>query len=56
MGTQEDWLLRPVARGYCSYESIVNGALDLNDIATMNEAIDVETENQKRITDKMRNQ
>jgi hypothetical protein len=49
MAGQEDWLLRPVLRGLCKYESLRNGALGLLDIAKMNEAMDVETENRKRL-------
>ena len=41
--------MRPVLAGLCSYESIVNGALDLEDIARMNDALDVQDENQARI-------
>lgn len=44
----EDWLLRPVLRGCCRYESLLDGTLDLYDIALLNEAIDVEHENQLR--------
>ena len=49
MADGEDWLLRPVLRGMCLYESIKDGSLDLLDFATMNEAIDVELENQARL-------
>jgi hypothetical protein len=45
----EDWLLRPVIEGLCQYESIVNGALSLEDVAVMNEALDVKFENEVRI-------
>ncbi|WP_411813616.1 DUF6889 family protein [Erwinia tracheiphila] len=41
----EDWLLRPALKGICKFESLKNGALDLADIALMNEALDVEAEN-----------
>lgn len=44
----EDWLMRPVLRHLCLYESLKNGALDLADIALLNEAIDVEAENEYR--------
>lgn len=43
----EDWLLRPVVRGMCQYESLKNGALDLADVALMNDALDVLEENQE---------
>ena len=38
MAGGEDWLLRPVLRGLCRYESLKDGTLDLLDIAIMNEA------------------
>lgn len=41
----EDWLLRPVVRHMCRYESLKDGTLDLCDIALMNEALDVIEEN-----------
>ena len=44
----EDWLLRPVLRGLISGESLLNGAVDLEFMALLNEAIDVEQENQFR--------
>jgi hypothetical protein len=40
-----DWLLRPVVKGMCRYESLKDGSLDLADIALMNEALDVVSEN-----------
>lgn len=45
MMEQEDWLLRPVLRGLCKYESLVDGTLTLVDVALLNEALDVEAEN-----------
>ena len=44
----EDWLLRPVLRGCCRYESIIDGTLSLADVALLNDALDVEAENEKR--------
>lgn len=41
MHTKEDWLMRPVLRGLCQYESLLNGALNIVDIAKLNEALDV---------------
>jgi hypothetical protein len=41
----EDWLLRPVVRQMCRYESLKDGTLDLCDIALMNEALDVIEDN-----------
>ncbi len=44
----EDWIMRPVVEGACSYESLKNGTLDLEDVARMNAALDVKAENEKR--------
>ena len=52
MTSGEDWLLRPVVKGMCYCESLLNGKLSLLDIAKMNEALDVELENQRRLTPK----
>lgn len=48
MGSEEDWLMRPVIKGLCKYESLKDCTLDLADIATMNEALDVQAENERR--------
>lgn len=48
MVDSEDWLLRPVLRGLCRYESLKDGSLGLYDIMLLNEAIDVEHENSAR--------
>lgn len=40
-----DYLMRPVLRGLCKYESLKDGSLDLSDIALMNDALDVEDDN-----------
>jgi hypothetical protein len=48
MPDDEDWLIRPVAKGFCKYESLIDGTLGLVDIAKMNDAIDVEAENEYR--------
>ena len=49
MAAGDDWLFRPVLRGLCLYESLKNGSLDLYDITRLNEALDVEAENQRRV-------
>jgi len=43
---QEDWLFRPVIKGMCKYESLIDGTLDLADIALMNDALDVVADNE----------
>lgn len=42
-----DWLLRPVVKGMCRYESLKDGTIDLADIALMNDCLDVNAENQQ---------
>lgn len=44
----EDWLLRPVVRGLCKYESLKDGTLTLADVALMNDALAVQDENENR--------
>lgn len=46
MPNHEDWLLRPVIKGMCKYESLIDGTLDLFDIALMNDALDVVADNE----------
>lgn len=48
MDQDEDWLIRPAIEGVCRYESLKDGTLDLEDVARMNAALDVKTENEKR--------
>jgi hypothetical protein len=48
---EEDWIMRPVLRGMCTMEGLKDGTLDLEDVALMNEAIDVEEENRRRIVE-----
>jgi hypothetical protein len=48
MAEGEDWLLRPSIEGMCRFESLKDGTLDLVDIAKMNEALDVRSENERR--------
>lgn len=44
----EDWLLRPVVRGLCKYESLKDGTLKLHDIMLLNNVLDVQDENERR--------
>jgi len=44
----EDWLLRPVLRGLCKYESLIDCSLSLEDLALLNDALDVQEENELR--------
>lgn len=43
-----EYLLRPVARGMCRFESLLDGTLDLAHLAAMNDYLTVEGENQAR--------
>jgi hypothetical protein len=47
----DDWLLRPVFAGCIKYESLIDGTLDLADVALLNDALDVQQENQDRVND-----
>lgn len=44
----DDWLYRPVDRGWCFYRELKDGSLDISDIARMNDAIDARDENEAR--------
>lgn len=44
----EEWLWRPFMRGKCEYLHVVDGTLDLSDIAQMNDLLDVMDENDVR--------
>lgn len=50
MESGEDWIFRPILRGMCLLESVLEGRIRLIHIAKMNEALDVEAENQRRLT------
>lgn len=50
MSDGEDWLMRPVLAGLCSYESLIDGKLTLFDVVRMNEALDVREENTYRLS------
>lgn len=49
-----DFLMRPVLRGLCRYESLKDGTLDLCDIAEMNDAITAMDENAHRASEAAR--
>jgi len=46
MSDGEDWLWRPVAAGLCLYREVKDGSLSLEDIAIMNEILDVKAINE----------
>ncbi|WP_186124245.1 DUF6889 family protein [Burkholderia gladioli] len=41
----EDWLLEPVHAQMCRYESLLDGTLDLADIALMNDSLALRADN-----------
>lgn len=45
-----EFIMRPVVRGLCRYESLTNGSLRLVDIARMNDVLDVFDENERRLS------
>ncbi len=49
MASEEDWLLRPAAEQMCRYESLIDGTLSLEDVADMNEYLDIRAENTYRV-------
>lgn len=54
MNEGEDWLMRPVLRRMCLYESLVDGTMGMADVARCNEALDVEAENQRLIEEALK--
>jgi hypothetical protein len=44
--------MRPITRGLCKFESAINGTLSLEHFALMNEALDVQDENEARLLEK----
>lgn len=42
------WLMRPVLAGAIRYESLKDCSVDLEDISRLNEALDVQAENERR--------
>ena len=48
MNENEDWIMAPVIAGLCQYESLLDGTLDLFDVARMNDALTVKAENEAR--------
>jgi hypothetical protein len=43
----EDWLIRPVMEGLCKYESLVDGTLALEDVAFLNDALEIRSANEE---------
>lgn len=49
MTDDEEWLMRPVLRGLVDYRAIHDASISMEDFARMNEALDVEAENRRRV-------
>lgn len=49
MDQEEDWLYRPVLKGILPVLALDDNAYDLEQIVMLNEAMDVEAENQYRV-------
>ena len=47
----EDWLWRPYMRRYCEYRELIDGTLSIEDVAMMNDLIDLYDENDARRQD-----
>ncbi|VVD29157.1 DUF6889 family protein [Paraburkholderia dioscoreae] len=52
---EEDWLMRPVVERMCLYESLLTGAIGLEDIDRMNDALDVRTRNRMKAQEREEN-
>lgn len=52
MPDRTDWLMYPVMMGKCRYESLIDGTLDLMDLARLHDAISVMEENARRLAEK----
>ncbi len=54
MYSERDFLFRPVLAGALKAESLVNGEVDLEFILELNDALDVQSENEQRAHDAMK--
>ena len=46
-----DFALRPVSKGYITYDKLKDGSLTMYDLAILNDMIDVQNENEQRMMD-----
>ncbi len=51
-----DFLFRPVLRGVIQYESLIDGTLSLEDVADLNDALDIRDHNEGVMQDRARAQ
>lgn len=45
-------MMRPVEQGFITYDKLLDGTIGLWDLALMNDAIDIKTENQRRSSER----
>lgn len=45
----ESFLMRPVLRGFLSFESLFDSSVSLGDLVLLNDAIDANDENERRV-------
>ncbi|WP_286963843.1 hypothetical protein [Methylobacterium sp.] len=50
----EEWYLAPIPLGYYSYPDLLNGTIHIEDIAEINDAMRVESENRWRLNEAMK--
>lgn len=43
--------MRPVLRGLCSYASLKDGSIDMEDLARMNDTLTICDENERRVAE-----
>lgn len=46
--------MRPVLRRVCSMTELKDGSLDLADVSALNDALDVQDENERRASEKVK--
>ena len=51
LGDEIDFIMKPVLRGLCKYESMIDGTLSIYDVSLLNATIDVYDENQLRYSE-----
>lgn len=54
MPAGEEWLLRPTLAGALRYESLLDGTVGLEDVALLNDALDMQAENEARVQEALR--
>ena len=55
LADETDWVMRPVLAHLISYDRLLDGSVGLVDIARMNDALDIQYENQRRADEAAQN-